>query len=197
MAWTTERWLAEVFPGEEEIYSAYRMLPPRELAIVSTAGLDAALAELLALRLNGESTEIEAFLGLNGDGRAPVATFGARIQLGVLLGILTPSDAAILRTIKDIRNHFAHRVIVGFLSPPVLRTTRRLLSHWKSRNVELVEVGQLTGKPEQFLVIEEYLSRVPEAGEGLLLAVFSVYQAYFHRMHSRVLPLGSAIAEDT
>ena len=82
MAWKIERWLAEVFPGEERIYSEYRTLPPRELAIVSAAVLDVALAELLALRLSGEDREIEAFLGLNGDGRAPVATFGGRIQLG-------------------------------------------------------------------------------------------------------------------
>jgi hypothetical protein len=51
MAWKIERWLAEVFPGESEIYSEYRSLPPRELAIVSAAVLDIALAELLAVRL--------------------------------------------------------------------------------------------------------------------------------------------------
>lgn len=100
MAWKIERWLADVFPGENSIYSEYRSLSPRELSIVSAAVLDVALAELLVLRLRDESKEIEDFLGLNGDGRAPVGSFGARIQLGVIVGLLTPNDAAILRTIK-------------------------------------------------------------------------------------------------
>ena len=75
MAWKIERRLADTFPGEQNIYSEYRSLPPRELAIVSAAVLDVALAELLSLRLNGQSNEIEEFLGLNADGRAPGRPF--------------------------------------------------------------------------------------------------------------------------
>ena len=193
MAWKTERWLAEVFPGEEKIYSEYRLLAPRELTVVSAAVLDVALAELLVSRLSGESREIEAFLGLNGDGRAPVATFGARIQLGLLVNILVPSDAEILRTIKEIRNQFAHRVNVDFLSPAVLKSTRKLFSLWTRRHSELANTGLLASNPEQLRTIEEFLPSVSEAGEGLVLSVFCVYQAYLHRMHSRISPIGSAI----
>ena len=39
MARKIDRWLADVFPGETEVYSEYRSLPPRELAIVSAAVL--------------------------------------------------------------------------------------------------------------------------------------------------------------
>jgi len=74
MAWKIERWLAEVFPGEKEIYSEYRELPPRELAIVCSAVLDVALAELLSLRLAEHGKEVEEFLGANGDGRARPTT---------------------------------------------------------------------------------------------------------------------------
>jgi len=90
MAWKIERWLAEVFPGETKIYQEYRGLSPRELAIVSAAILDSALVEIIALRLGGgPEKEVEAFLGADGDGRAPVGSFGARIQLALLLGIIT------------------------------------------------------------------------------------------------------------
>ena len=75
MAWKIERWLADTFPGEQNIYSEYMSLPPRELAIVSAAVLDVALAELLSLRLKGQSNEIEEFLGLNADDRAPAGSF--------------------------------------------------------------------------------------------------------------------------
>ena len=84
MAWKVERWLADIFPGEGAIYSEYRALHPRELAIVAAAVLDSALAEILTLRLTANQAEAESFLGLDGDGRAPVASFGARIQLALL-----------------------------------------------------------------------------------------------------------------
>jgi len=130
MAWKIERWLSEVFPGETQIYAEYRALAPRELAIVTASVLDVALTELIALRLADNEKEVQDFLGLNGDGRAPAGSFGARIQLGLLLGILTPRDAAMLRVIKEIRNLFAHRVRIDFLSPPVLKATTKLHALW-------------------------------------------------------------------
>ena len=193
MAWKLERWLSDVFPGEENIYSEYRELRPRDLAITVAAVLDCALAELLIQRLGGPNTEIESFLGLNGDGRAPVASFGARIQLGLILGILTSRDAAILRTIKGIRNEFAHRVNVGFLSPAILKETTKLLSLWKKQTKDLAKAAVVPGSRENLDTIEQGLPCLPEAGEGLLLALFSVYQAYFHRMHPRVTKINRAI----
>jgi hypothetical protein len=70
-----------------------------------------------ALRQNRK--EIELFLGIDGDGRAPAGSFGARIQLALLVGLITEEDATILRQIKNLRNTFAHRVKVDFLSPSV------------------------------------------------------------------------------
>ena len=193
MAWKLERWLSDVFPGEENIYSEYRELRPRDLAITVAAVLDCALAELLIQRLGGPNKEIESFLGLNGDGRAPVASFGARIQLGLILGILTSRDVAILRTIKGIRNEFAHRVNVGFLSPTILKETTKLLSLWRKQTNELVKAAVIPRSNGNLDIIEQELPCLPEAGEGLLLAIFSVYQAYFHRMHSRVTKINRAI----
>ncbi len=195
MAWKIERWLADVFPGETNIYSEYRNLSPRELAVVSTAVLDGALAELLTLRLADKGKEIEDFLGLDGDGRAPVGSFGARIQLGLLVGLLTQNDVAILRAIKDLRNQFAHRVNLDFLSPSVLKVTTKLHSLWVARISALIEAGVISGSTSQINELGYHLPHRPEAGEGLLLSIFTVYQAYFHRMHSRVERIGSALAE--
>ena len=141
MVWKVERWLADVFPGEENIYSEYRELQLRELAIVAAAVLDCALAEVLTLRLKESDKETESFLGLDGDGRAPVASFGARIQLALLVGILTDRDASVLRTIKGIRNEFAHRVNVGFLAPTVLSKTTKLLVLWTEMSEQFPSLG--------------------------------------------------------
>jgi hypothetical protein len=195
MVWKIERWLTEVFPGETEIYAEYHRLPPRELAIVSAAVLDVALADLLVLRLHDRAKEVEEFLGLNGDGRAPAGSFGARIQLALLIGLLTPEDAAILRTIKELRNHFAHRVRINFLSPYVLKATTKLHALWLKRSEALIEAGVMYGTTEQLTEIARHLPNVAAAGEGLLLSVFTVYHAYFHRMHKRIHRLGSALGK--
>lgn len=193
MAWKIERWLAEVFPGEANIYAEYRALPPRELAVVAAAVLDVALAELLTLRLARYEKEAGEFLGLNGDGRAPAGSFGARIQLGLLIGLLTPDDAAALRIVKEIRNLFAHRVRVDFLSPHVVKATKKLQALWLKHTQRLIESGAIMGSTEGIEEIGRELTTSSEAGEALLLTVLTVYQAYFHRMHGRVLQVGDAL----
>lgn len=193
MAWKIERWLSQVFPGENNIYAEYRGLPPRELAIVAPAVLDVALTELLTLRLADDEKEAQDFLGLSGDGRAPAGSFGARIQLGLLLGLLTPRDAAILRVLKEIRNIFAHRVRVDFLSPPVLKATIKLHALWLVNAEMLIASGAISGTTEHIQALRAHLPNVPEAGEGLLLSVLTLYQAYFHRMHGRVRRIGDAL----
>src|SRR5437868_8884315 len=138
MAWKTEKWLSEVFPGEHRIYSEYRELSHRELAIVAAAVLDVAIAELLSRRLLDLPKEYEDFLGLDEDGRPPAAAFGARIQLALLLGVITDRDAAILREIKHIRNRFSHRVRVDFTSPAVKRHVIRLHELFRTRLIGLL-----------------------------------------------------------
>ncbi|WP_423066052.1 hypothetical protein [Devosia sp. CN2-171] len=194
MAWKIERWLAEVFPGEEQVYLEYRNLPPRELVIVSAAVLDSALAELLSLRLMDLPKEAEPFLGVDGDGRAPVGSFGARIQAALLVGIIVPEDAALLRQIKSLRNLFAHRARVDFVHPSAVKITQELCRLWIKRSAALFN------QSEEFIgttlqEIKDNLSKDEAAGIGLLLAIFSVYQAYFHRMHGRIERLGNALSK--
>lgn len=194
MAWKIEKWLSDVFPGASRIYEEYRHLTRRELAIVTAGVLDLAIAELLSMRLAGSPGEREEFLGLSGDGRAPAGSFGARIQLSVLTGIITPEDADILRVIKNIRNRFAHRVNVDFNSAEVLPLTRRLCEKWGERASRLAIPGVCPEAAAAGLNnIKNYLESEPEAGAGLLLSVFATYQAYFHRLSDRVTPIGDVV----
>ena len=70
----------------------------------NAAVLDLALAEILSKRLNDLPAECEEFLRFDGDGRAPAGSFGARIQLGLLIGIVTPEDVEVLRAVKQLRS---------------------------------------------------------------------------------------------
>jgi AbiTii len=190
MAWKIERWMTDVFPGEANLYSEYRILPPRELAIVAAGVVDVALAELIALRLADYPKEAESFLGLSADGRAPAGSLGSRIQLALLLGVITPEDASVLRVIKNLRNLFAHRVRINFLSPVVLKETTALLTAWERRAEGLRAPHSPTATRDQLAELRKHLPEQTEAGAGLVLAVLSVYQAYFHRLHNKIVRVG-------
>jgi len=193
MAWKTERWLQELFPGKEKIYSEYRALPRRELAIVAAAVLDAALAELLTMRLLDDEKECHDFLGVSGDSRSPCASLGARIQLAYLIRLITKDDVTVLRMIKNIRNAFAHRVNADFTSPEVLPLIRALNSQFRTQSNRLIDAGVLNGARHEEDVIGPHLTTIPEAGAGLLLAVFTVYHAYLHRMSESVNRIGNPL----
>jgi hypothetical protein len=97
---------------------------------VTAAVLDCALAQLLEKRLSRSKNEAADFLGLNGDGRAPCAAFGARIQLAYLLGIFDSDVFEILKTVKGIRNVFAHCHHTGGLVPDKKNWSH--FSNWES-----------------------------------------------------------------
>ncbi|WP_114732823.1 hypothetical protein [Vibrio cholerae] len=198
MAWKSERWLNEVFPGEHELFSKYTDLTDRELAIVAAGTLDLALAELINKRLVNLPKESCAFLGLDESGSAPAGSMGARIQLALLLGIIRPEDARILRIIKNVRNKFAHRINVSFLDDSIQGLLSKLLNGWSERSRFLLrsqsEQAQCASE-EGLKYLKGNLGKVPEAGEGLLLAVFSVYQAYFYRLSSRIERVGLVVGE--
>ncbi|MCH7499021.1 MAG: hypothetical protein IH886_03290 [Nitrospinae bacterium] len=184
MPWKIEKWLSDVFPGKGEIYSAYHKLPSRELAVVGGGVLDLALAELISIRVNNIPAEYESFLGLDGSANAPAGTFGARIQLALLLGIITQKDAKILRIIKNIRNKFSHQININFCDQSVLPLLKKLLLAWQDCAFVLAEKNDwdINRIKDGFSEIEQYLDTMPEAGEGLFLAVFTIYHAYLHRL---------------
>ena len=196
MTWKIERWLSDVFPGTTQIYEEYRHLTRRELAIIAAGVLDLALAQLLSMRLRNYPAECEAFLGLNGDGRAPAGSFGARIQLALLTGLITEQDASLLRIAKNIRNAFAHRIKVEFTNQQVLILTRRLCDEWETRSAMLFpSANGKTERADGIQQIRECLEDEPEAGAGLLLAVFTTYQAYFHKLSDLVTPIQCVVSK--
>ena len=187
MPWKIERWMTDVFPGSDRIYSEYHGLGRRELAVVTAGVLDIALAELLSKRLFDDRRECEDFLGANEDGRAPCGTFGSRIQLALLTGIIMSADASLLRLIKAIRNTFAHRVLVDFDSPQVLPLVLRLHDQLQVRARELFPDAEPDDRSDG---LRPQYEHEPEAGAALLLVAFCIFQAYFHRIHMQIERIG-------
>lgn len=201
-----ERWLSDLFPGRQKLLSEYHNLPPRELALVACAILDAALVELITRRFpQRETKETATFLGIEGDSRAPCGTFGARIQLAYLLGILTESDKQILRSIKNIRNCFAHSVKKHYASKEIVTQLNLMLEHFDIRYNEMVKAGFIVqsmkdkqgnlvqGKPFPLwrdVFPESKLHTDPVCGQYLLFVVFFNYHSYFHEVLEQIPPLG-------
>ena len=175
MAWQIEHWWGEVFPGVHRVFEEYQDLSPRELAIVAAAVLDLALVDLISRRFIDEPKESEKFLGADENGRAPAGSFGARIQLALLLGIITKSDAAILRAIKGIRNAFAHRARVNYCDERVLKFLRILYDELRG----LVRPKLPPSSSRDPSKLGRLLERHPEVGASLLLAMFGAQQQYF------------------
>ena len=124
--WTIERWMRDIVAVGTSADDQRDARGLRELVITSCAELDLALAELLSKRLSGSEDEINDFLGADEDGRAPAGSFGARIQLAHMVGLITAMEMEILRLLKRLRNDFAHKYHCDWDTPRVLQTTLSL-----------------------------------------------------------------------
>jgi hypothetical protein len=88
--------------------------PDRYLAIVMAAVIDEQLNDLLQSRLAAHRKVAKKLFG----GVGPLATFSARIDLGLLLGLYDEGFAKMLHSIRDIRNTFAHNTYPLSLASP-------------------------------------------------------------------------------
>jgi hypothetical protein len=123
------------------------------VALVGAAYVDLVLQEAITYRLpNQDSQVLEEMFG----DRGALQPFGARIQLGYLLGIYSSAGLKDLRAIKDIRNAFAHSAnALAFDNPDIKQVTTGL--HYQQK-------VQYSGKPrpetsrERFVRTIEILS---------------------------------------
>ena len=76
----------------------------RGAALIAAAYLE----ESLVVAIKSRTNRHEAIENRLYKGAGPLASFSAKIDLGLLLGIYEPKVHQFLRTVKDIRNAFAH-----------------------------------------------------------------------------------------
>jgi hypothetical protein len=194
MAWKIEQWMRQLYPGKKRLFSEYGKLKPREIVLVTASVIDAALAELLSRRLNYHSKEIESFLGLNADGRAPAGSFGARIQLALLVGLISDTDAKVFRHVQNIRNEFSHRVSVDIDSPHILQEIVKLCELLiaccpKTKN------GLKAAKALSSLL--QQIKRKPRKAKELFETILVSYQMFFEKAYWKIERVGLANSKKT
>lgn len=122
-----ESWAGSKFPEPHKLSQLLLSFSPREQVIMVSSFLDSLLGDLIAKQLLQNEKEISSFLGFDGDGRAPVASFGARIQLAYLLSLIDDNELKALRAVKKVRNAFAHRVVCSFDDEDVVEATKTII----------------------------------------------------------------------
>lgn len=130
-----EQWSDESFPDPPKLLKLFRKLPDREVVITLCSIIDTLLADLISLRLINDKKELEEFIGLDGDGRAPLGSFGARIQAAYLLGLIEKVQLKNLRSLKDIRNLFSHNVLVTFDDERVTKKVKTIVTNLQATEV--------------------------------------------------------------
>lgn len=190
MARKREVWLSDVFPGRGNLWTEYSSLKGRELPIVLAAVFDAALAQLLTMRLVDDEEQVGRVLGFeHGAEAAPLGTMGARITMAYLLGIVNKDVADLLRRFAAVRNIFAHRVGASYLDADVQKELRKLYDRMRTVSNRLYDSETSFDASD---VLRGQLPSQVEAGEALLLVAHSIVHAYLHIMSSRIQRLGWA-----
>jgi DNA-binding MltR family transcriptional regulator len=124
--------------ASSERLGSFQKLSSRELAIVTAAILDAALAQLIPMRLIDDTKAVDAFIGADGSPKAPLGSFSARIDAAYLLGIVTRSTADRLNALREVRNVMGHRIEASLLDHPNIRV---IMEKW------IKELDQLREQP--------------------------------------------------
>jgi hypothetical protein len=118
---TRKQLMAEI-PDPKDMPAYLKMLhfdaDDRGCAIMGGGLVEHYLTQAIKCRLIDPGAELagEWFTGTN----APFATFSAKIQLGMAIGIYGPLMHGQLTAIKDIRNVFAHRALPLTFDHPAL-----------------------------------------------------------------------------
>jgi len=118
-----------------ELLPQFQQESERGSALLAGALLDDVLAERLKDFFVADPNAVKAMMGVE----RPLGTFGARIQMGYLLGFFGPETRKALEIIKDVRNSFAHyHQLAHYTDPEVSRVCLTLLPGW----IEAVMDGQ-------------------------------------------------------
>jgi DNA-binding MltR family transcriptional regulator len=108
--------LRSFFKRWKEKRSGIQQLSDRGSAIVFTSLVDGLLAELLRDFFVNHQKTVDKML----DDPGPLSSFGVRIELAFLLGLITSRERRMLNLIRKIRNDFAHSTDrVSFSQSPI------------------------------------------------------------------------------
>jgi len=158
----------------------------RDLVVTKCAVLDIGLVHLLESRLANLPKIAERFLGL-ADNEGPAFSFGARIQLAALVGLISENDAGYLSALKNVRNKFAHRVAIDFTTGVVVKELNKLRPFWE----ETIPVNEWKAQPNGIVAIHNYIDegidkigKTNQAGQQMFIYTVLMFEESFRFIDS-------------
>jgi DNA-binding MltR family transcriptional regulator len=133
---------------------------PRGVILTAAAFIDDRLRELISgyLMLNEGATKL--FAGPT----APFGTFSSKIAASFALGLVSEHEYLAIDALRDIRNAFAHRVVVRFTDDDVSKHVTRFVSSymkadWKPNAKKAEEDLMLHSRTTAFALIMDLVGK--------------------------------------
>jgi hypothetical protein len=171
-----EKWSRDIFQDINTLATRYQSLTSRELVIVMGATLDAALSELIELRLVDDPKVAEQFLDDGAD------SFSSKIKLAYLLGILHKEQMAMLNIMREIRNSFAHDVNVSLLSQHIQDRLLNILQRQFNFQKDVFDQKLVPHDPGWMLQLQPLLSKDENTCRSLLIGMLLIQQGFFDKL---------------
>ena len=145
---------------------------PRGFILTAAAFLDDRLQELIQAFLIENDGSAKLFAGPN----ASLGTFSSRIAAAYSLGLVTQGEYEAIDAMREIRNAFAHRVVVRFTDADVAGHAKKLVSSfmdatWSPRPNHIEEDLLLHSRTVSFSLVMTLVGRATFASTKRLTPV--------------------------
>jgi len=158
------------------IFDAIRQLErssDRAIAIIASAILEEHMTNVIKRRWQQHPTTIARILHPEG----PLGSFGPKIDLVLLMGLISSEGHADLKLIKRIRNRFAHYLEVDNFETPEIRSRCFELKHFEKFVLTNAEMSGPT-PPKKLFGIAGMDEKLKTPGGRFIVAV-QVYSVLF------------------
>ncbi|HVA83653.1 MAG TPA: MltR family transcriptional regulator [Candidatus Binataceae bacterium] len=143
-----------------DIREFYDESPDRGLAISLPAIVEDRLAAILKLVMLEDKKLLNELFQPNG----PLGTFGTKITLSYMLGMVTEEVYHDLKIIHKIRNCFAHRVDIKTLAQPPIKACKAWIESMKVyQGMVQISKGQLHAHKETLIEADKFAIAVSRA----------------------------------
>lgn len=124
--------------AEARLVKEFEAQSDRGVAIIVAAYVDAKLKEVLEAFFSDNLSKKQSEAIFEGP-TAPLGTFSSRIRMAHAMGLIGPKTEHDLHIIRDLRNDFAHRLLIlDFSNELVIR---------RCRSLKLADISLLGGTP--------------------------------------------------
>ena len=175
-----ECWTDHIIGEPQDLAKSLVGYSEREIVIITCSIIDSLLADLITSKLRNDEKEVESFLGLNSDGRAPLGSFGSRIQAAYLLEMISADDFRICQIVKGIRNLFAHRAIVSFANEGIVSKIRQITEIIRDRGPSEVKPDRKYSTKEELTQALAELNYSKDACVGYYIGTASMLIKKLH-----------------